>query len=280
MIENKTFAGEPRGPGAIFVMIYADEHPDAPAVDPFTGVPLQPTINPRTGNPWTNILEYITYNWLYMPYARPGGLSNIYEDFGDPRRGLHAQALYDRWWPTRLGLESSAISNWDNCPYVTNDSDDLFYKIDVPAIGFKSGLNGAATPYIYGIANPDITPFILPWYGHVDVFYGNYAAQDVYSRIDKWLNSHRMLVGSHGKGRHKEETTIFINENYIDAKLEGGVRALRSGVYHGYCNPLLPCNDKESYEGDGEGGQIKIYIFQNGKAVANGPGVHFQGELY
>jgi pimeloyl-ACP methyl ester carboxylesterase len=179
--------------GALFTFKYADQHPGAPAQYPL-GTPLQPTINPSTGKPWTNITQWAAYV-IYMGWGA-GGISNIYGGYGNPSVMIHIMATFDRYWPNRLGLETEAYSDWTNCPYVTHDFDDHYSNIDVPLLAFQSQYFGNSTygPFKDGIANPDFTRIILKGYGHLDVFAGNYITEDVNDPTYQWLTGLRLLT--------------------------------------------------------------------------------------
>ena len=260
--------------GSIFVYKYADAYPDAPAEYP-PGVPLEPTINPFTGEPWANITEWAAY-MLYMAWG-PGVVTNIYEGYGDPRVMIHIDATFDRYWPTRLSLESAAISDWDDCPYVTTDFDDLYCEVDVPLLAFTSELFGLAYwgEFRHGIANPDFTGTYLWRYGHLDVYSGEYSENDVKDPTYEWLISHRLLVGTGGiriKGDWVSgETTIYVNAAAIDLKVNG-VRVAWQIIDH-YAN-----EDLEFYESKGKLGGINILIYE-GYSVAYGTNAFFVGQL-
>ena len=189
MIEKKTWANEPRFPRALFAIKYALVNPTAPANDPYTNKPLNPPSDPKTGLPWLNITKWYEYKCLYTGFPSPGGLSNIYEGYNEAGRCLQFQSRYDRWWPTRLALETTAMNEWDNCPYVTHDFDDLYQKINVPLLSFLSGLFGVSCwgGFQHGIANPDFMEKNLPRYGHVDVYFGTNSEKDVSAPAYEWL---------------------------------------------------------------------------------------------
>jgi len=276
MIATGTWSSEVGAPatGSLFVYKYADANPGAPAEFP-PGTKLLPLINPRTGLPWTNITEWAAYR-LYIAWG-PGGVTNIYEGYGDPRVMIHVDATFDRYWPTRLSLESAAIGDWDNCPYVTTDFDDLYCEVDVPLLAFTSELFGLRYwgPFRHGIANPDFTGIYLWRYGHLDVYSGEYSERDVSAPTYEWLISHRMLVGLGGiriKGDWiSGKTTVYINAAVIDFKVDG-VRVAWNIVDHS------TNEDLEIYKGESELGWIKIFIYKEYSA-ATGPKVFFLGLL-
>jgi len=277
MIATKTWSREVGAPavGAVFLYKYALANPGAPAMFP-PGNWLLPLINPRTGLPWTNITEYCAYS-LYMSWG-PGGVTNIYEGYGKPSVMIQIMSTFDRYWPTRLTLESTAISDHINCPYVTYDFDDHYIEIDNPLLAFASGLFANRTGlfrFVHGIANPDFTGIMLPRYGHLDVYSGEYSERDVSAPTYEWLISHRMLIGL-GELRidrkwYRGETTIYINATVIDFKVDG-VRVAWNIVDH------RTDEDLEFYKGEGELGWITILIYKE-YAVAKGPKAFFLGYL-
>jgi pimeloyl-ACP methyl ester carboxylesterase len=290
MIATGTWSTEVSGPGAIFAFQYADQYPGAPAEFP-PGTPLQPTINPMTGQPWANISEWAAFV-IYYAWG-PAGVSNIYGGYGNATVDIHIMATFDRYWPTRLSLETAAYTDWVNCPYLPYDFDDHYSSIDVPLISFTSQYLGLATfgPFQHGIANPDFTETILWGYGHLDVFSGVYCARDVSAPTYDWMITHRMLVGFGGINLGGNwiygETTIYINSTTIDFKVDG-VRVPWNIVSHWTCSyrwsraPVacgyLYDEKVEFYTGESELGQITIYIWMR-SALAAGPKIFFYGYL-
>lgn len=202
MIANKTWSSEISGPNAVNLYRTADLDPSTPSPDP-------------------NYATFMDFYKARMFVAwGPGGVSNIYnvdvstspytpltaeEATSIPDNVLHDMARGDRYWPARLGLESSAIYNNDGCtkanPNCTGvsinyDFDDNFVKIDVPVIGFLSGNFGAkSNPGGYqpgGLATPDVTGYILKNYGHYEVYDGARSAIDVNERVYQWLLKHQL----------------------------------------------------------------------------------------
>jgi hypothetical protein len=275
-------------PGSTFLIKYADENPTAPAVFPpwqpyypwpsyYTGAPLPPGINNHTGLPFANIAEWAAWS-IYYAWG-VGVVSNIYGGYGDPAVMIHVDATFDRYWPTRLGLESAAISDWDNCPYVTFDFDDHYHEIDVPLLGFTSGLFGFKYwgPFVHWIANPDFTGYYLWGYGHLDVYSGEYSKEQVSEPTYEWLMNRRMLEG-YGRVRFEHswkwkwgEVTIFINENVIDFKI--GDERISWNIIDHFVHRRL-----EIYKGENDLlGSIKITITPSGISLAVGYKVHFIG---
>lgn len=172
----------------LFRFRYALNNPGAPAEYP-PGTPLNPKTNPLTNKTWTNITEWAAYILQYVyPY-----LSNIDGGYGNVTRDLQLYSKADQWWPTRLEIESLAISDWTNCPYVTRDFDELYNEINVPLLAYSSGFtsNQSGTyQFINGIKNSDFTGKVLANYGSTDMLIGEYARKDVFQPVLDWMINH------------------------------------------------------------------------------------------
>ncbi|MFX1417952.1 MAG: alpha/beta hydrolase [Promethearchaeota archaeon] len=275
MIATGQWASEVGGtPGSIFIMKYADENPTAPPINPYTGDPLEPVINPFTGLPWGNIQEWAAFA-IYMAWG-PGVVSNIYGGYGDPAVMIHIDATFDRYWPSRLSLESAAIRDWDNCPYVSFDFDDHYCEIDVPILAFTSELMGLAYfgPFRHGIANPDFTGEYLWGYGHLDVYSGEYSAEDVSQPTYEWLMSHKMLVGvariwSDG-GWIWGEAAIYINASTIELRIDE-----TRVSWDIYIHSII--KKHEIYKGVNDCSRIMVIITKKGISIATSYKVFFMG---
>jgi pimeloyl-ACP methyl ester carboxylesterase len=249
--------------GGIYLFQYADKYPGG--LSPVPGFP--------NASAWA---AYAIY-WAWGP----GGVSNIYGGYGKASVMIHICATFDRYWPTRLSLESAAISDWNSCPYVTYDFDDHYSEIDVPLLGFTSGLFGLPYmgPFIHGIANPDFTGIYLSGYGHLDVYSGEYSERDVSAPTYEWMFTHRMLIGYGGictdSGWNWEKTTIYINATVIDFKVNG-VRVSWNIIYHWVYSYWF--YRWEIYVGQSELGWIYIFIGSTGYSWAIGPRVFFFGQ--
>jgi pimeloyl-ACP methyl ester carboxylesterase len=277
MMEDGTWYSEVGGsPGSIFIMKYADMYPNAPPYYPGTTIPLQPEENPLTSeyDPWENIAEWAAY-MLYIAWGL-GAVTNIYGGYGDPSVMIHIDATFDRYWPARLGLESAAISDWDNCPYVSFDFDDHYHEVDVPLLAFTSELFGFAYwgPFVHWIANPDFTGHYLWGYGHLDVYSGEFSKDEVSQPTYEWLINRRMLEGFGrirlNKKWYKGGTTIFINENIIDFKI-GDMRIPWEIIDH------ISHKKLEIFKATSDLGILTIIITSHGISVAIGNKIHFVG---
>ena len=255
---------------------YALQNPGAPAEYPL-GTPLTPTINPLTTKAWTNITEYVTYTVQYNTPAYPGMFANLMGGYGNVTQFEYFDANRD-FLPNRLTLETAAMANWVNCPYLTYDWNDHYKEINVPILAFATELfmNRTGTfRFVNGINNTDFTGIMLKNYGHTDVYYGTYAARDVFEPAYQWMLSHRMLVGEGrlviDNVRYHGDMVIFVNATTIDARVDGKSSSwniTEHRIFH----------HMEVYDGEGMLGRIKIEINKE-CAEANGPRVHFQGRL-
>jgi len=225
--------------------------------------------------------------WAYLMWAlNENGAASPYDyPWSAPTPMFATMAALDPFWPARLGLESIAYMDYEDCPD-TYDFDDHFIEIDVPVIGFAtkrywvnlantSPLIGEFGEIVYGgIANPDFTGVRLyASYGHLDVFAGTHNTEDVNEPTYQWLISHRMLVGLGGVRIGGDwtwgKTTIYINATVIDFKVDGARVAWEITYYR---------SDKylEIYKGENELDSISILITKR-VSIASGPNVFFLG---
>ncbi|WXG39472.1 MAG: hypothetical protein WED07_01335 [Candidatus Freyarchaeum deiterrae] len=267
-------------PGGRSLYLYAIANPNAPA-NATGAIPTNQTNNPITGQPWANltITDFCAYVIYTAIHVLPGAISNIYPGYGNASIDIRIESTFDRWWPNRLGLETTNIQNWNNSPYVTFDFDDHYIQINVPLLSFTSGKFGLilfGLPVPNGIANPDITENILFGFGHLDVYAGVYSAGKVNVPTYQWLISHRMLIGfgiiNSNNSWTSGKTTIFINASTINLETDS-ISAIWSIVSQKSLSNL------EVYKGTGELGNISIVISSMGPAAAIGSGVIFVGKL-
>jgi pimeloyl-ACP methyl ester carboxylesterase len=179
---------------------YALQNPGAPAQYP-PGTPLAPPINPLTNKTWANITEwfgvmtYLNFAIGVTPTSPAGMLSNIMGGYGNVSQVEYNFANSESV-PTRLFIETAAMIDWVNCPYLTYDFNDHYNEIGVPVLAFATALFSNRTGtfrFVNGIANPDFTGIMLPNYGHVDTYYGTYSARDVSQPALDWMRG--QLVG-------------------------------------------------------------------------------------
>ena len=110
--------------GMLFAYQGALQNPESPAEWP-PGTPLQPTINPLTTKPWTNIAEYIIYQLYSTNYT------NFYAGYGNSTVIIQRLAAGDRYYPLRTGVEGNAIHDWINCPFLKYDFDHHYKEINI-----------------------------------------------------------------------------------------------------------------------------------------------------
>ncbi len=170
-------------PGYVFLVQFAAQNPGAPAQ--YLNGTLITTINPRTNNTWANITEWFEYNWnIANSFNTYGGYSNITVNMN-----LATQA--ERYYPVRVFIDYNALLAWNVIPPLAYDYIAHISEVNVPVLGFRSGLNLAAYGNITnGMATTDFSWTLLPNYGHSDVFQGTYSARDVSQPALDWMLSH------------------------------------------------------------------------------------------
>ncbi len=158
--------------------------------------PISPAYpkNPITNNSWTNITEFLTYVYHNSAgFGGPGGLSNLLGGVGNLTELLYNFANATVYLPTRLDLESTAMADWVNCPYVTYDFDDHYKEINIPTITIAAGLYKNATgqfKFVNDLANDDYTSIYLSNYGVYDIYFGINSAKDVNQPLFNWMQTH------------------------------------------------------------------------------------------
>jgi len=265
------------GPGTIFLYRYGSTNPSAPAVFP-PWQPYYPWPSYFTGAPLPGAVPGLTiFEWCA---ARIEYVSNMAEGFGDPEIMVGLLAGFDRYWPTRLSLDDSAIRDWDDCPFVATglvpfDFDDNYHEIDVPLLGFSadSFYTGAST-FRHQIVNPDFTGIMLPGYRHLDVFSGEFSVRDVSQPTYEWLMSHTMLVGFGRIGHHRrwdwDSAAIYINASTIELRIDEQRISWDIYVHH-------VSNKHELYKGENDCCSITVKITKKGYAIASGHKIFFTG---
>jgi pimeloyl-ACP methyl ester carboxylesterase len=185
-------------PGAYNIFKSAADNPESPVANETLKALGLPLINPLTNKTWANVTEASTYllNYAYGS-AAVGALSNVYGGYGNAAADIRLISQMDRYGlPARLKLESQAMADWVNCPYVTHDFDDNWNKINVPLISFNSQLYSNMTGtfrFVNGLGTADFTGVMLPKYGQLDVAVGTYAARDVFQPVLDWMVNHLPL---------------------------------------------------------------------------------------
>jgi pimeloyl-ACP methyl ester carboxylesterase len=137
----------------------------------------------------------------YKPY--PGGAGETYMD---REVAVVIAANFTRYWPNMQNLETGALNNYANNPYL--DYDDT-QQVDLPILHFASAF-GCYSGIVHDCYNPsspvepgqsvaartastDVTSIILIGtgkdYGHLDIFSGTHALQDVDQPMLEWMNN-------------------------------------------------------------------------------------------
>ena len=196
----------PADSGELSQYQYGDQYPSAPAPYPYNYT-------------FPNITAFLTqFTYYAAPPWGTAGISNLYGGYGNATVVIHTLATFDPYWPTLLGLQTTAYSDWTNCPYVTYDFDDHYSDIAVPILVFQSQFFGNSTygPFKDGIANPDFTATILSGYGHLDVFSGVYCESDVSAPTYDWMVSHMPPV-------HNVAVTNFTSKTVVGQDISSSI---------------------------------------------------------
>jgi len=97
---------------------------------------------------------------------------------------------FTRYWPAIQDVEGSQLNAYsgDDCPFLDYD-DNL---ADLPLLGFLSELfcPGGLCLYLPGnkTLSSDVTFVYLPGYGHLDVYSGTHALEEVKQPMLDWMN--------------------------------------------------------------------------------------------
>jgi len=175
------------------------------------GMTSIPPIPQPNGQPVKTVSDLVAYGayyaWgagivtnYYTPY--PGGAGETYMD-QDVLIGIESN--FTRYWPNMQNLETGALNNYANNPYL--DYDDT-QEVDLPILHFASAF-GCYSGIVHDCYNPsspvepgqsvaartastDVTSVILIGtgkdYGHLDIFSGTHARQDVMQPALDWMN--------------------------------------------------------------------------------------------
>jgi pimeloyl-ACP methyl ester carboxylesterase len=166
---------------------YAENNPEAPPINPWTGQWLNSTAkNSFTGKPFANITDWFASIFSLL------GIANTYGGTANITVTIHNFATHLRYSPNRLILESQAMRDWVNCPYLKYDFDDHWNEIDAPIIVFASGSytnSTGAFRFINGINNNDFTGIMLLKYMNMDTFIGINSSKDVSQPTFDWILS-------------------------------------------------------------------------------------------
>ncbi|VUT25315.1 MAG: Alpha/beta hydrolase family protein [Candidatus Methanolliviera sp. GoM_oil] len=177
------------------VLKHGLEHPLDLPKDPVTGKLLEPTIDPNTGKPFANYIE-----WINNRLDRMGldGLMGVLYNYIDAVPLALTLQTYDRYWPLQVYLEyASDISRpgYESDGGIWNRDYYNYYahykEIDVPMITFISKLGLTAWgPSGPGIKNTDVTNSTFPDWGHLDIYMGIYNEEKVNEPVYQWLMEH------------------------------------------------------------------------------------------
>jgi pimeloyl-ACP methyl ester carboxylesterase len=204
------------------IATYALQNPGGPAVNPTTNQSLTPPINPLTNKTWTNITEWFSYMVQYnfgavTPTSPAGMYSNLMGGYGNISQVEYCFANSELL-PMRLIVESVAMVDWVNCPYLTYDYNDHYNEIGVPVLAFATRLftNRTGTfRFVNGINNTDFTGIMLKDYGHMDVYFGTYSARDISQPAYDWMYRHIFnLEKATVQGTYRDWTVLLL-ENRI-----------------------------------------------------------------
>ena len=174
------------------VASYALQNPSAPAAYP-PGSPLNPPLNPITNNTWANITEWFAsrvQNSFDSPTIPPGAFSNLAGGYGDISQVEYCFAN-NQFLPSRLTIETLAMADWANCPYLTYDYNDHYSEIGVPVLAYAGPYvnQTGAFRFMLGINNTDFTGNYMPKYGHLDILFGTFSARDISQPALDWMLS-------------------------------------------------------------------------------------------
>ena len=131
---QQTYTPSSLNPGYLFLAQFAAQNPNAPAQ--YLNGTLITTINPRTNMTWTNITEWFEYS------MNSGKSTNTYGGYGNMTVIMQGVAKADRYMTVRPFLDSGAMLDWTTSPYISFDFLAHIKEINVPVLGFRSGLYG------------------------------------------------------------------------------------------------------------------------------------------
>ena len=189
VVANGTYFKEFGGvAGWVVLAQYAEANPGALPINPWTGLWLNSTArNSFTGKNFANITDWFSSIFSLL------GIANFYGGVANITVTIHNFANHLRYAPSRLTLESQAMKDWVNCPYLTYDFDDHWNEIGVPTLVFASGsyTNSTGTfRFVNGINNTDFTGITLMKYMNMDTFIGINSSNDVSQPALDWMINH------------------------------------------------------------------------------------------
>jgi pimeloyl-ACP methyl ester carboxylesterase len=203
--------------GWVVLAQYAEANPDALPINPWTGLWLNSTAkNSFTGKNFANITDWFESIFSLL------GIANFYGGIANITVTVHNFANHLRYAPNRLTLESQAMKDWVNCPYLTYDFDDHWNEIGVPTFALASGsyTNSTGTfRFIDGINNTDFIGITLLKYMSMDPFIGINSVNDVSQPTIDWVSNHLLHVVSILKS--SDEVTPWFPANF-NVTVSGG----------------------------------------------------------
>jgi len=122
----------------------------------------------------------------YTQYPGGSGETYMYQDVL-----INIESNFTRYWPAIQDLEGSQLNAYsgEDCPFL--DYDD--HLADLPMIAFLSELfcPGGLCLYLPGnkTLSADATFVYLPGYGHLDVYSGTHALEDVKEPMLEWMDA-------------------------------------------------------------------------------------------
>ena len=222
---QQTYTPSPLNPGYLFLAQFVAQNPNAPAQ--YLNGTLITTINPRTNMTWTNITEWFEYS------MNSGKSTNTYGGYGNMTVVMQGAAKADRYMTVRPFFDSAAMQDWTVSPYLTFDFMAHIKEINVPVLGFRSGLYGVPNlgNLTNGMATTDFTSIVLPNYGHSDVFQGTYSARDVSQPTLDWMLSRYQSPVALASSQNPSVTTG--QTATVTASVSGGVSPYTFQWYEG-----------------------------------------------
>jgi pimeloyl-ACP methyl ester carboxylesterase len=197
--------------GWVVLAQYAEANPGTLPINPWTGLWLNSTArNSFTGKNFENITDWFASIFSLL------GIANFYGGIANITVTIHNFANHLRYAPNRLTLESQAMKDWVNCPYLTYDFDDHWNEIGVPTLAFASGsyTNSTGTfRFINGINNTDFTGITLLKYMNIDTFIGINSSNDASQPTLDWINNHLLHVVSVSKSNEEVKQGFPANFN-------------------------------------------------------------------
>jgi pimeloyl-ACP methyl ester carboxylesterase len=175
-----------------------------PFVDAEVGGPLPSQADlPHGPPPDGSTIDTLAELLVYMAYFEwgEGRLTNVYtpypggdgEGYIDPQTVVDRLAGYLRYWPRVQDLEGQFMAGYANVPFLDYDDTE---DVEVPIIHFVGELTCPGGTCLdvdrpYSTGTEDVTVVYLPGYGHLDIYAGTHATEDVDAPMLDWMNARR-----------------------------------------------------------------------------------------